>query len=128
MNLRPFVIDAKIKEKLTKLKEYAEAHPISLDDLLNKRVVAGDHEEFTVKLPFGYRVVYSLEKQNIGDVRHLSMSVNQDKKLPNPRSVNEVMKMLGFTKPLEGSIVKMENISPTRQAINVLEIINKQEK
>lgn len=127
--MRPFIIDEEVKSKLSKLAEHAYKNPFSMDDLLdlynNQGKPAGDFDEFTVVLPFGYRIVFSIEKQVPGDIRHLSMSVDADGKLPNDVVVRECMKMLGFENELENCIVSLEDISPNRQAINVLEIIQK---
>ena len=125
--MRPFVIDEETKSKFTSLALHAERNPFSMDDLLdvyNKaEKPAGDFSEFTLMLPFGYKVVYSIEKQVKGDVRHFSMSVDADGKLPNEMVVRECLKMLGFKNELENCIVRLEDYAPKRQAINVLEVI-----
>jgi hypothetical protein len=109
------------------LVAYAEKNPVSMDELLdtvNKQAKpVGDFSQHTLNLPFGYRLVYSIEEQPKGRIRHLSMSVNEDEKLPNEFVVREVMKLIGFKNELENCMVKLENISPKRQAVNVLEII-----
>ena len=125
--MRPFIIDEEIKSELAKLAEHAEKNPFSMDDLLDIKngqgKPAGDYEEFTAILPFGYKIVFSIEKQVQGDVRHLSMSVDADGKLPNELVIGECMKMLGFYGELGDCFIMLEDISPNRQAINILEII-----
>lgn len=127
MNVRPFIIDEDVKLKINNLVAHAEKNPFSMDDLLdlmNKQgKPAGDFDEFSLDLPFGYRIVYSIEQQPPGDVRHLSISVSEDGKLPNDIVVREVMKLIGFDNELENCMVRLEDISPNRQAINVLEVI-----
>ena len=125
MNLRPFIVDDDIREQFSNLVSYAEKHPLSIDDILdtmNKEVLpVGDDPNHVINMPFGYRIVYSVENQPSGKVRHLSMSVDEDDKCPNMAAVQETMKMLGFKNDIENCYVKLENISPKRKAINVLE-------
>ena len=125
--MRPFLIDDKVIARIAALARHAEKNPFSMDhllDLYNKQGrPAGDFDEFTLTFPFGYRLVYSVEKQVPGDVRHMSMSVDEAGKLPNTEVVREVIKMLGFTKELHECIVRIEPLSENREAINVLEII-----
>lgn len=115
-----------MKSKLKNLASYADSNPFTMDDLLdmynNQHPMPGEMEKHVVVLPFGYRIVYSVETQNRGDFRHMSMSVDTDGKLPNIIAVKEVMKIIGFENPLEECIVKLEDITATRQAISVLEL------
>jgi hypothetical protein len=125
--MRPFIIDDKLKTQIASLVAYAEKNPVSIDELLdtvNKQAKpVGDFSQHTLNLPFGYRIVYSIEEQPKGKIRHLSMSVNEDEKLPNEFVVREVMKLIGFKNELENCEVFLESISLSRQAVNVLEII-----
>ncbi|MEK6829101.1 MAG: hypothetical protein AABY15_03160 [Nanoarchaeota archaeon] len=125
--MRPLIIDDEIKDKLKNLASYAERNPFTMDDLLdtmNKQLApAGDMEHYVVHIPFGYKVAFSIEQQAVGDVRHLSMSVDAVGKLPNVIAVEEIMKIIGFKNKLENCVVKLEDIGENRQAINVLEII-----
>lgn len=125
--MRPFIINEEITSKLKALAEHAEKNPFSLDDLLDiingQAKMAGDYDEFTANLPFGYRLVYSVEEHPNGNFRHLSMSVDTDGKLPNDIIVRECMSMLGFKNQLENCFVSLEDISPKRQAVNVMEAI-----
>lgn len=125
--MRPFLIDENVKLQLANLAAHAEKNPFSMDELLDiyngvgKK--AGDFEEFTLHFPFGYRVVFSIEDQPKAKVRHFSMSVDADNKLPNLEVVREVIKMLGFQNELENCLVKTEETGPNRMAINVWEPI-----
>jgi hypothetical protein len=127
METRPFIIDDNLRKKIASLVTHAEKNPFTMDDLLDikngREKPAGDYDEFTLNLPFGYRIVYSIEEQPKGKIRHLSMSVNEDEKLPNEFVVREVMKLIGFKNELENCEVFLESISLSRQAVNVLEII-----
>lgn len=124
--MRPFIIDWEITDKIKNLVAYAEKNPFTMGDLLdsiNKQLApAGDMEQYVLVLPFGYRIVYSIEKQVIGDVRHFSISVDADGKLPNVIAIKEVMRIIGFEKEFEECIVKVEQLNPKRQAVNVWEV------
>jgi hypothetical protein len=58
-------------------------------------------------------------------VGHLSISVDEEGKLPSVMSVEAIMEEIGFQNKLENCIVKLEDISPKRQAINVWEVRKK---
>lgn len=124
--MRPLIIDNNLKDKIGKLVAYAEKHPFTIDNLqdIKKKVreVPGDMEGYVLLLPFGYKIVFSIELQPAGKVRHLSMSVDEDGKLPNPGVVGEIMKLIGFDNEMEDCTIYMEDISPVRKAINVLEV------
>src|SRR5437762_4044175 len=125
MKNRPMIIDEDAKQKIKAVIVHAEANVFSMDDLLDiynkQEKVAADQSGFVCEIPVGYRIVYSLEDQPAGIVRHLSVSVDEDKCLPNPPTVELLMKLFGFQSDLAFCHVKLEDISPSRQAINVLE-------
>lgn len=125
--MRPLIIDENVKHSLAKIVAYAEKHIYTMDDLLdikNKQMeAAGDVKENVCILPFGYRVVFSIEQQTPGKVRHLSMSVDTPGNLPNQYSVKEIMKIIGFENELEECIVRLETFAPNHQAVNVWELI-----
>lgn len=115
------------KEALRSLKEYAEANPMSMDDLLD--IIngdignAGNFAEFTRHIPFGYRVVYSIEQQIPGDIRHLSVSCQ--KQAPSPEAVELIMKEMGFEENSTGYTKTFtEDIGEGKIAINVVQLIS----
>lgn len=124
--MRPLVINNDIKEQINKLVAHAEKNPFSMDDLLdayNKQApVAGDYAEFTIHIPVGYRVVYSIEKQK-KDVRHISISVDAEGVLPHVLVVEAIIKLFGFKNELIDCKVGLEDCWPNKQAISVLEVI-----
>lgn len=130
MKLRPLIIDENAKELISAMVVYAEANPLSMDDLLdtyNKQMnPIGDNPFHVVNLSFGYRIVYSIEEQPKGKVRHLSMSVDEDEALPSIEAVSEIMRLIGFNGSLQEPstiIVKLEEYAKNRQAVNVLEYV-----
>lgn len=125
--MRPLVINEQVVESIKSLVKYAEGHIFSMDDLLdiyNKQLApAGDDEAFVRIIPVGYRVVFSIEEQVGVKVRHLSISIDQDDKLPGPHAVTEIMNLIGFKNAMKDCLVKTEPISQNRAAINIIEII-----
>lgn len=125
--MRPLIFDNEVLYKINLLKSYAEEHKISVDDLLdtiNKQMKpVGDYKGYTITIPTGYRIVYSIEEQTIGDVKHLSVSVDEDGVLPNPTAVEMIMKEFGFKESLDNCKVFLEQISKNRKAVNILELI-----
>jgi len=122
------IINETVQQSLKRLKNYAEKHPLSMDDLLdtyNKQLEpVGTTEEHSCYVPTGFKVVFSIEKQVHGNTRHLSMSVDREGKLPSPQAVYLIMQLLGFTCTLEGADqVWVEEYAPNQSAINVLEVI-----
>lgn len=124
--MRALIID---KEPIKRLREYAEANPIEVNAgvvLDNKIPRAGDNPLLTLEIPVGYRICFSVEKQKFENqpllhVRHLSVSVDDPKKLPSIPAVEAIMKELGFV----GNIDEQENVwIEDERAINVIQIIN----
>lgn len=126
MNLRPLIIDTELQDQIRSLVEYAEKNPITMDYLLDQKngeePPPGDFSEYSRNLPFGYRIVFTIELQPAGKVKHLSMSVDEDDKLPNEYTVQEIMRLIGFKNELRKCRVALEDISPKRKAVNVLEV------
>lgn len=121
--MRPLVIDEEAKIKLQTLKEFAERNPLSVDDLLDihnkSEPPVGDREGFSCEIPFGFRIVFSVEPQPKGPARHLSISVDAPNRMPNPVAVQLLMQELGFDKELEECYVYFED----KNAVNIIEYI-----
>lgn len=121
------IIDYDLKGEIKKLVDFAEANPFTMDDMLDvmngHELSAGDREGHYLNTPFGIRIVYSIEIQNKGKIRHLSVSINKDKAFPPPSITMEIMKLIGFKNELYDCMVEIEKISETRGAINIWEII-----
>jgi hypothetical protein len=111
----PLVIDG---EKIKALREYAEAHRISLDELLKikegKLPCVGDREGYTIFLDFGFKLVFSIEEhpQTDGGTiwgRHMSVSLTEPTgtRVPSIHAVRLLYMELGF-KPLEQCFLNFE--------------------
>ena len=64
---------------LRELRRFAEAHPISLFDVVRALQSAdplGNREGHTITVPLGYRVTFTVDEQPSCWMRHLSLSVN----------------------------------------------------
>jgi len=121
--MRLLIINDESRALIKKVIEYAESHIYSLDDLLdikNKQLsVAGDEPEFSCEIPDGFRVVYTIENQPMGKVRHISISIKTDEpnKLPNPAAVEMIIAEFGFKNKLQDCHVSLEKDI----AINVID-------
>lgn len=124
---RALIIGAAQKDKIKNLVDYAEKNIFSMDDLLdtvNKEMEsAGDMDGFSIDLPVGFKVVYSIEQQPAGKVRHLSVSVDTPGRCPSPESIQVIMDEIGFKNTLLKCKVGMEKIGENHEAVNVLELI-----
>jgi hypothetical protein len=63
-------------------------------------IALGENPRHRLEIPFGYCVVYTEEQQNIGGhlhwVRHISISVDTEGKMPNMYGVLMIMKYFGY--------------------------------
>lgn len=128
MKLRPLVIDDKVIENIKAVVAHAEKNAFTMDDLLDmkngQKAIAGNLEEYTVHINFGYKVVFSIEDQPSGMIRHLSASVNEHGKMPSVPSVEELIRLFGFQNKLHDCHLGLEEVAEGHYAINVLEKIN----
>jgi hypothetical protein len=103
---------------------FAEAHRFTLHDIMQRAetgLPVGDDPLFTCIIPFGYRCCYSLEEQNFGLCRHLSVSVAEENKGPHPTALNEILKLFGFIGTLEQmDAIYLEGKKP-HQAVNLIQ-------
>lgn len=115
------IIGTEEKESLKRLREHAEKHEFSLDDLLdimNKaEVPAGDRKGFSCILPIDTRVVFSIENHPGGKARHMSVSLKSGK-LPMPELLNMILPELGYKTDLSKCHLSIEGT-----AVNVMEMI-----
>lgn len=125
--MRSLVIGREEKEKIKNLVEHAEKNIMQMDDLLdtiNKEMLpVGDMDNFSCQIPNGYKVVYSIENQPAGMVRHLSISVPEEGAYPHPDVVIMLMGEIPFENKIHNCNVWIEDIGNNRAAINVAEII-----
>jgi hypothetical protein len=122
------IIDYDLEGEIKKLVAFAEENPFSMDDILDvtngHEPPAGDREGYFFITPFGLKVVYSIENQVVGKIRHLSVSdMSKDCSFPSPLITREIMRLIGFENILERCLVDIEKFSETIGAVNVWERI-----
>lgn len=120
--MRALIIDDSVKAAVAKVVEYANLHPMHMDELLDiyngQALPAGDRKEHVIVIPMGYRTVFSIEHQQGHLLKHMSISVDTPSKLPNEIAVREIMKLFEITSPLEECDVRIEE-GPLR-SINIM--------
>jgi len=123
-----FFFDDDYKFKIKKLKEYAESHPFSTDDMLdriNGRLPAPvDTVGFWCALQ-GIKIIFTIEQFGDKTYRHLSISDHRPGKFPHPVLCQHIMEDFGFQHKLNGPAAptKCQIIIEKGIAINIAEII-----
>lgn len=79
-------------------------------------------------LPMGFVVCFSHERQPHapppGVCAHLSVSMGAPDLLPGPSAVQEIMTAFGMGRLEEAAGVWVEDVSPSKRAVNVLELLS----
>ena len=119
------VIGPETREAMHAVVANAAANPVPLETLLKLRdgeLLPDDvNEGKTLLVPMGFRVVYTHEQQEHGTLRHMSMSISLEGRVPHPDAVRMVMEEMGFVNVLEDCIFWDEPCGPDKVAINVVE-------
>jgi len=124
-----FRISPEVIQKLKDLESYALLNPFTLpmlkEVLASKRSPAGDIPEYSITIPVGYKVVYSIEEHPGGFARHLSVSSPSKGKHPKPIVINTIMSYLEFDGMSSSPdiYVYTENVGKGIEAINIIEMI-----
>ena len=118
--MRILEINDDTKEDIKKVKAYANEHKLTKGELLETmagiKEDVGDDPDHVIHIHDGYRVVYSIEEQQIGDCHHLSVSIDRKGKWPQPTAVEMILEEFGMKKLDESLAVWPEDI-----AVNVLQ-------
>lgn len=128
---KPLVIDNEVRKEIERVRKHAEKNVYTLDDLLDMKNgqlgPPGNDPNFTCHIPMGFKVVFSIEHQPGGKMRHMSMSSGPGR-LPSQQAVEMVMHEFGFKAP---TILDLYNVSieeeipgKTYAAVNVLELVD----
>jgi hypothetical protein len=100
-----FLIDDNLSKQLQRLVDNAQANRLTIETLdrnTENKTAVGDDPRFVADLPFGWRIVFSIEEARKADgsgavwMRHMSLSVSGDGKLPNVMVTELIAKELGF--------------------------------
>lgn len=124
----PLIIDNAVKARIQEIRALAEERPIPLEvnTLLEagKPIPKGSYDDFKVRIPMGFSVIFTHETQPKGLLKHLSMSVDLAGRVPRPLAVQMLMDEFGFAMPLEKCIFWEEGCGGGQVAINVLEPVD----
>jgi len=135
--MTPMIIDNNIRKNIKELIKFAWKNIIPISQLIENGELkhgmpnpVGDNKKHSIFIPVNFKVVYSIEdqgegrneKQGLGICRHLSMSVGQLGRIPNPVGVDMVLEEFGFDHPIYECIFWTENFGSKDQvAINAIE-------
>lgn len=135
--MNPVMIDNTVRTAIKELVGKAFANPVSLESI-KARIAAGEnvtnpearsaetdafHDDLSLIIPSGYKVVFTVEEQPGGLSRHLSMSSPTPGRAPIPAAVQMVMDEFGFETPLQECFIYPETFQQNWVAINVIERI-----
>lgn len=127
--MNPLFIGPLEKQKLSKLRDLANAHPVDIAvviEAMKHRAGKAAHKiqmtAQTVELPASYLVTFSIETGHpAGTARHMSMSTNHAGRVPNAASVWMVAELLGFVSGLESCTLYLEELEGHGNAVNVIQ-------
>lgn len=126
--MRILVATEAVHQRIKEIRAYARDNIISLAEVVRRvgdqsRHI-GDDPNYRLEIPFGFRVVYSEERQTAGLCAHISISVDAPGKLPEPIAVQAIMALFGVRTLLpECLYVWTEALDGGDWAVNVLAII-----
>lgn len=120
------ILDDNADAKIKALVEHAEKNIFTVEEIAKimdgSAPPAGDREGFSIFLPVHYKAVYTIEEHKAKMVvRHLSLSVNKEGRLPHPAVVEELLQKFGFVGPLKKCVVYMEGPEEDPYAVNIIE-------
>jgi hypothetical protein len=130
---RPLVVGPKEVAAIQQLIKKAGEHRVPLEDMQRRalRLRRGDklpksyNMPFTIEIPFGFTVTYTVEEQPQGWTRHLSVAADRVGRAPTPEAVDMLMREFGFRAPgvRQIEIKWMEPLGNDRKAVNLVEYI-----
>lgn len=121
--MRVLYIDEDVKNDIRCVVDYAQANFLTLDQVktrVENGEPIGNDRRFNCMIPDGYKVTFSIEQQSFGWTKHISVSVTDRTKMPNPAAVKLLMQEFDMGYPLVNSLVFIENVNDGVQAINVI--------
>ncbi len=110
--MRVLVIDDKSKEAIASVRKYAEENHIVItrDSLVVGIKIVGDDPRYVCYINDGFRVVFSIEDQPSGSYKHISISVDDDEKLPSISAFETIMREFGLIGTImDGEMVNLEH-------------------
>lgn len=123
--MRPLIIDDTARANIARVVAYADQHRFTLIDIMHlmghPEKAPGHTPGFVVVVPVGFRCVFTLEQQPPGMMRHLSVSVMEKERAPNPVALDVLLPLFGFTGKLKDCTVYPMHEQVT--SINILELL-----
>lgn len=130
----PLVITEEVREQLEAVVELAKANPVDMQSLM-ARINTPDGKAHhmaqmtrqTITIPMDYMVTFSIEHGHpCGPCRHMSMSVGQTGRVPNPTAFWMIAQELGFWGTIEDcNMIWEEPLKGHGQAINAVQTLTK---
>ncbi len=110
-------------EQLKLVRDYADAHPMKVLDVIDGVVQpAGDTPGHVLILDSGLKLVYSVETdQPRGPSRHISISEGDPEKLPHPDVVLVLAQEMGFRPNLNDGSVWLDDSTNSVNWVQTLE-------
>jgi len=99
ISMRPVVIDDAVRDRAKKLMAFAYEHRENLEESRKRRstgTLLKDAQAFTMAVPQGYHVAYTIEQDvNLGWVQRISVwNQSSPKFAPQPNAVAEILTQL----------------------------------
>lgn len=123
----PLIIGKLQNNGIKKLISYAEKNKIDLKRMKNimalKEPPVGDLKGYSLNIPVGFRVVYSIEEHPCGWMKHLSISLSKRHRVPNQYAVQMIMDKfsMGQLESKSKDLIYIEDVGNNIKAINVLD-------
>jgi hypothetical protein len=130
---RPLWIGPEQQAAISGLIAKAGRERLPLEDMQRRalRLQRGDklpktyNMPFTIEIPFGFTVTYTVEEQPQGWTRHLSVAADRPRRAPSPEAADMLMREFGFRAPgvRQIEIKWIEPLGNDRKAVNLVEYI-----
>ena len=130
----PLLITPDVVASFESLRAAGEANVLNIHEIKKQRSTEVGRMRHmaqmtaqTVKIPghYDFYVTFSVESGHPGgNVRHMSMSVARDGRVPSPSAVSLVSKFFGFEGELSAcDAMWIENLSDGGEAVNIIQLI-----
>ncbi len=124
----PLVMSREAVAAIRVVRGYAETRVFSMQDIFAAMQTGyriGDDPHFRVEIPMGFICCYSVEMQEIGKCRHLSISVAREGRVVHPDAARLLAEEFGFRGGLNDyNLVWMEDLPDGRKAVNLLQLFD----
>lgn len=124
--MRPLIVTPAVHENAKRVMSYSEAHRYNLHDIFSmmgkRRPPPGDDPGHVCIIPIGFRCVFSIEEQPFGWVRHVSVSILEEGRMPSPDAMWVIAEIFGFGKESwNTSALHQEECNHKRIAVHMMQ-------